>query len=152
MVEQVNITFRIKNISTLEFSVKNLSEAETLNKDLFQFQILPASFVDNDNKVIGFNTVVDIFIDLEKQKKVCSLITRVTYDIINFSDFINSVDNSLNIPDQFMHTFLSIALSTTRGILAAKTEGTFLRDVYIPILNPAGFKPMEASIEANKIP
>jgi len=145
MPEQINISFRIKNISTLEFIIKNMPEIETSDKNLFQFQILPASFVEKENSAIGIDTVVDIFIDQEKQKKVCSLITRIIYDIVNFNDFVNTIDNSLNIPEQFMHTLLSIALSTTRGILATKTEGTLLRDVFIPILNPMGFKPIDVS-------
>ena len=148
MPDQINISFRIKNISTLEFSIKNIPELETVDKSLIQFQIFPATFIDKNNNVIGIDTVVDIFVDQEKQKRVCELITRITYEVVNLSDFIDSVDNSIKIPDPIMHTFLSISLSTTRGILASKTEGTLLRDVFIPILNPAGFKP----VEINKTP
>ena len=108
-----------------------------------QFQILPSSFIDRKNNAIGIDTAVEIYIDQEKQKKVCNLISRIIYEVINFSDFINPQDNSIQIPDNFMHTLLSISLSTTRGILASKTEGTLLRDVFIPVLNPAGFKPVQ---------
>ena len=63
------------------------------------------------------------------------------YEIINFEEFINPQDsNSIMIPDQFVHTLLSISLSTSRGILAAKTEGTILKKIYMPVMNPAGFK------------
>jgi len=145
MSDNKNITFRIKNITTRQFSITNILELETVDKDLIQFLIHFASFADKDNNIIGIDTLVGIYLDQEKQKKVCELITRITYEIINFSEFIDSNDNSINIPDQIMHTFLSISLSTTRGILAAKTEGTQLRDVFIPILNPTGFKPVEVN-------
>lgn len=146
MTDKVNISFRIKNISTLEFGIKNIPEIETIDKDLFQFQILPASFIDKEKNIIGIDTVVDIFIDVEKQKKVCELITRISYEVINLHDFYNNEDDAIIIPDQFMITLISIALSTTRGILTAKTEGTLLREVYLPILNPASFKPVEKNI------
>jgi hypothetical protein len=145
MTDQKNISFRIKNISTLQFSIKNIPELDVVDKSLIHFQINPASFADKDNDVIGIDTLVDVYLDQENQIKVCELITRITYEVVNFSEFIDPSDNSINIPDQIMHTFLSISLSTTRGILAAKTEGTQLRDVFIPILNPTGFKPVEVN-------
>ena len=56
-------------------------------------------------------------------------------------NFIDENDkNIFHLPDQFIQTLLSISLSTTRGILAAKTEGTNLKNVYLPVLNPTQFK------------
>jgi hypothetical protein len=140
MSETRNITFRIKEISTLEFSIKNIPKEISPDPDNFKFEVLPQLFIES-NKFIGFNTTINVLMGKENSLLICSLFTRIAYEIINFDEFINTQDsNSIMIPDQFIHTLLSITLSTSRGILAAKTEGTILKNIYMPVMNPAGFK------------
>ncbi|MDR3668380.1 MAG: hypothetical protein P4L35_16170 [Ignavibacteriaceae bacterium] len=135
-----NFTFRIKEILTLEFSIKNIPEDISTDLDSFKFEVLPQLFIES-NKFIGFNTTINVLMGKDNPLLICSLLTRISYEIINFEDFIDPQNsNSITIPDQFVHTLLSITLSTSRGILAAKTEGTILRNIYMPVMNPAGFK------------
>ncbi|MDR3597216.1 hypothetical protein [Clostridium sp.] len=135
-----NFTFRIKEILTLEFSIKNIPEDISTDPDSFKFEVLPQLFIES-NKFIGFNTTINVLMGKDNPLLICSLLTRISYEIINFEDFIDPQNsNSITIPDQFVHTLLSITLSTSRGILAAKTEGTILRNIYMPVMNPAGFK------------
>jgi hypothetical protein len=147
MSEQINFTFRIKQIATLEFSIKNIPEGISINPDIFKFGINPQLFIESDEKVIGFNTIINVIAEEASPNLICTLATRISFEIINFQDFVIPEDpNSLNLPDTFIQTLLSISLSTSRGILTAKTEGTVLKDVYMPVLNPAGFKPKPSEI------
>jgi|ERR1035437_9959313 hypothetical protein len=140
MSETRNITFRIKEISTLEFSIKNIPEGISLDADNFKFDVIPQLFIEA-KKNIGFNIAINVLMGKDNPVLICTLLTRIAYEIINFEEFINPQDsNSIMIPDQFVQTLLSISLSTSRGILAAKTEGTILKNIYMPVMSPAGFK------------
>lgn len=148
MAETKKFTFRIKHISTLEFSIKNISNDETFLNDNFSFDIAPQLFIGSD-KTIGFNTIINVF-SKGNPDLVCTLHTQIIFEIINFEDFIDpNNSNSLSIPDQLIQTLLSITISTSRGILSAKTEGTILKNAYLPVLNPTGFKIAGTNIQIN---
>ena len=141
--KQLNITFSIKEIKTLKFEIINIANDYQLIKENLQFQIHPLTFMDYEKKILGFDIIISVFLDKEKQNKICELITRISYKVLNLYDLIPPDDKfSSKIPENFMHTLLSIALSTSRGILSAKTEGSLLNGIYLPIINPSVFKPI----------
>ena len=140
MSDIINFTFRIKQISTLEFSIKNISGEISDNMDVFKFEVLPQLFIEPDN-ILGFITVINVYEQRENPVLICNLITRISFEIINFKDLLTpETPNLIKLPDLLSQTLLSISLSTSRGILAAKTEGTILKNVYLPVLNPTDFK------------
>lgn len=140
--DNINITFKIASIKTLKFLIDNVEAATKTAITSFEFNLSIASFVDSSKKIIGFNVIVDVFTDKSLSVKVSELITQIVYDIVNFEQVVyhDKDKKELKIPDPFMTTLLSIALSTTRGIFAAKTEGSVLDKVYIPVLDPKLFK------------
>jgi len=146
MAEQkkIDITFRIASIKTIKFAIENIEEKTKIDKATFEFNISIGMFADPEQKIIGYNVFTDVFTDKTKLIKVSELATQIIYDIVNFNEVISrdEVNKVLNIPDVFITTLISIALSTTRGIFAAKTEGSVLDGVYIPILDPKVFKPV----------
>jgi hypothetical protein len=146
MAEQkkIDITFRIASIKTTKFLIENIEEANKTDKATFEFNISIGMFANPEQKIIGYNVFTDVFTDKTKLLKVSELATQIIYDIINFDEVISKDETKkvLNIPDIFITTLISIALSTTRGIFAAKTEGSVLDGVYIPIMDPKVFKPV----------
>lgn len=148
MSKKINIQFFIKDISTLEFSVKNPPDKTfKIPKDVV-FQVTPSSSIDLPSSTVDFITFIGIYLDKEKTKNICELVTSIKFGIKDLTKFIDEKDkNLLHLPDQFMQTLLSISLSTNRGILAAKTEGTALNNVYLPVLNPTQFEPTDKIVE-----
>lgn len=142
--KKIDITFRIASIKTTKFLIENIEEATKIDKATFEFNISIGMFANPEQKIIGYNVFTDVFTDKTKLLKVSELATQIVYDIINFDEVISrdEVKKVLNIPDIFITTLISIALSTTRGIFAAKTEGSVLGGVYIPIMDPKVFKPI----------
>lgn len=140
--KKIDVTFRISSIKTLKLLLDNTDEASKTDRNDFQFNISLTTFLDPVNKIIGFNVIQDIFIDKELTKKVCELITRIEFNVENFKEIVTHNDKikEFRIPDQFMMTLISISLSTSRGIFAAKVEGSALEGVYMPVVNPAQFK------------
>ena len=143
MDKKINIQFYIKDISTLEFSVKNLQLNLTELKENLIFKVTPSFSLDVVSKVVDINTLIGIYFDKKKQNRICELLTSIKFGVKNIDSFIDKKDDNLvNLPDQFIQTLISISLSTSRGILAAKTEGTILNGIYLPVLNPSKFKPV----------
>ncbi len=144
MGKKLDITFKIVDIRTLKFLINNIAEAYKADKSEFEFNISAATFSDASLKTISINILIDVYTDKTRQHKVSELITQMVYEIVNFDEVvkIDSVKNTLEIPDNFVTTLFSIALSTSRGIFAAKTEGSALSGAFLPVLNPAAFKPV----------
>lgn len=142
MKEKINIQFLIEEISTLEFSIKNQPSINIDDYENLVINVNPSSSVDIKSGIVDFIIMISIHSGGKEKIIICELVTSIKFAIKNFAQFLDKENNKLlRMPDQFMHTMLSIALSTSRGILASKTEGTNLQKVYLPILNPADFKP-----------
>jgi hypothetical protein len=146
---KIGISFGIKEIKTLKFNLSNLPEVSNISKDKFKFEVFPATFIGYEESIIGFDVIIHIFIEEPSRKDICELIVRIIYDVINLHEIVPAESKaSPQIPEGFMHTLLSISLSTSRGVLFAKTEGSVLNGVSLPILNPLGFK----LVKPNSIP
>jgi len=140
--KKININFGIKEISTLKFSLNNVPGVADITKGDVQFQIVPRSFINYEYSIVGFEIAVNISFEKNGRNNICELITRSSFEVNNLQEFVppEKKDNP-DLPMNFMQTLLSISLSTTRGILAAKTEGSILSGICMPILNPTSFKP-----------
>lgn len=61
----------------------------------------------------------------------------ISYNIKNHEGkFVSKKDGSFDMPTKILITFFSIALSTTRGMLASNTPRTAYKDIHLPIVNP----------------
>lgn len=58
------------------------------------------------------------------------------FEIKGLKKIINSDDGKIDIPDGLALNLMSISLSTTRGLIAAKSRGYFINKFYFPIINP----------------
>lgn len=71
----------------------------------------------------------------EKAKEViASIETRTSFNVSDIDNMVTG--DKLTIPINLGTTLLSISLSTTRGALATKTEGHFLENHLLPLVNP----------------
>lgn len=139
---KIDVTLQISSVKTIKFSVNNTEEIRTMDRLGFNFNISFASSIEPSKKIIAFDILVDIYTEKELLNKVSELASRIEYMIMNFDDLIKNINNQLVIPDQLMIMLTSISLSTTRGILAAKLEGSALEGVHLPVIDPKSFKPL----------
>lgn len=58
------------------------------------------------------------------------------FKIDNLKDTIKVMKDNIQVPDNILITLLTIAISSARGIIIAKTAGTFINKYYLPILDP----------------
>ena len=139
---KIDVTLQISSVKTIKFSVNNTDEILKMDRLAFNFNISFASSIEPSKKIIAVDILGDIYTEKELLNKVSELASRIEYRIMNFDDLIKNINNQLVIPDQLMIMLTSISLSTTRGILAAKLEGSALEGVHLPVIDPKSFKPI----------
>ena len=141
-LNQITIEFSIFNIQTLEFALFNTPDLLQLDKNTIPVKIDVGYFFDSDNKMVVIDVRVDISASPKPESVVCHFISRFAYHIKNYDDAFVIKDGNITYPAQFLTTLVSISLSTARGLLAAKTEGSNLQGIYIPIVDPTNFQPL----------
>jgi len=70
----------------------------------------------------------------EAKEVIASIETRTSFNVSDLDKMISG--DELNVPLNLGTTLLSISLSTTRGALATKTEGHFLENHLLPLVDP----------------
>lgn len=136
-MEQVNVNFQIKGIELLEINLKHPQIPLELERT-YNFNINIEQRINNEEKLVIVVTSVDLIHEVDQQCHA-SIKTSCIFLIENFQDFVVAHTNQVNLPDQFVITLNSISLSTTRGIMFTGFKGTFMHNVYLPIVNPSAF-------------
>jgi hypothetical protein len=134
-MEQVNVNFQLRGIELMEINLKQPLIPLNLERR-YNFNINIEQRINNEEKLVIVVTSVDL-IHEEDQQSHASIKTSCIFLIENFQDFITANSNQVNLPDQFIATLNSISLSTTRGIMFSHFKGTFMHNVFLPIINPS---------------
>jgi hypothetical protein len=139
-----NIVFHIAGISELEYSYKNHLSISEFSGNTAPENIsvgLNINYRWNLEKEL-FGVQVDLMFALEKGEEDRFEFLKHTslteYFVKNLAD-IFSVKNEtqFNIEKPWEITFVSLAISTARGMLAARTAGTFYSKFTFPVIDPS---------------
>ena len=130
--KDIQITFGLRSFKILDFEL--IEDVVDYNEEnlgySFQFR-LEASQKESTISVLLKITAQE---GENADKTISRIETRTTFHISEIDKIADG--ESLNLPKNLGITLLSISLSTTRGAFAAKTEGHFLENHLIPLLNP----------------
>lgn len=133
-MEHVNVNFQLKEIELLDINLRN-PQIPLKQRRTYNFNINIEQRINNEEKLVIVITSVDLIHEEDKQCHA-SIKTSCIYFIENFQDFMVTNTNQVILPDQFVVTLNSLSLSTTRGIMFSCFKGTFMHNVYLPIVNP----------------
>lgn len=137
------IKFQIRNIELVDFSLNHPLQP-LIQETKYKFNInIEQKFIEQQNLVAIMTTVN--MIHEEDQQVHGSIKTNCLYLIDNLAQYINEEIKSVELPDQFNTTLISISLSTTRGIMFSQFKGTFLHNTILPIVNPTEFRKENSS-------
>lgn len=78
--------------------------------------------IDNEKKPVGANGI---------------FLMRYQFQVDNLEDLTTTQDDMIKVDRLLGITLLSIAYSTTRGLIFDRTQGTFLKSLVLPIIDPA---------------
>jgi len=135
-MEQVNVNFQLKGIDLIAISL-NQPQIPLPPERNYNFNINIEQKINNEEKLVIVTTSVELIHVFDKQCHA-SIKTSCVFLIENLQDFYSETNNQANLPDQFIVTLNSISLSTTRGIMFSQFKGTFMHNVFLPIVNPSG--------------
>lgn len=126
-----------------------------IKEDEFIFKNEDIKKIDEKRLSIGFSFSFNW--DMDKEDFFVRLTIQYSYDLnsskidlVRFStttgfhvkglgEILTVNGQNFQLPDAFMITFVSTAVSSTRGMLAYKLSGTFLSDYYLPLFDPKDF-------------
>jgi hypothetical protein len=141
------MTFRISEVaidevSLLPHKIKILPPGE----EGFIIETTVSLNIAAEEKKIEIGVWVKLFTDREKTNFLGEIKVRTVFIIESLPE-LKIYENLVQIPEMIMANFISIAISTTRGVLAAYTNDTPLKDAILPPQNPMTFaKQMQVKI------
>lgn len=133
VVKEIPVTFRLDRFEIVSF---NLNPVDL--KD------------DIDLKTINYNIGYDVITVLEKNefiilikvvihykdKMLGNIATRTIFDIPNLSQIVKNITQESNFDEAILAAWLTIAYSTTRGILLEKTAISTPGPLLLPLIEP----------------
>ncbi|MCC5943013.1 MAG: hypothetical protein JJU37_15825 [Balneolaceae bacterium] len=144
--KNVDVSFGLNSFEIESYEFKKPKKKLNVNKLGYQIQFRPDIDVDNDTFIIEMK--VQAKFGKESDEAVGSIHTKTNYRVILLKDLVK--EGKLELPKNLAVTLLSIALSTTRGALAAKSEGNILAENVMPLINPEEMyesSPLKGAIE-----
>ena len=145
MSENNNMKFAINGLFVTKFNIDLKEEfikidAENKGKfNSFTYEIKCNNKGYIPQNVIIIETVLKIFLDIEKKFELGYIQVKNVYTIEDLKNYYIEKENRLNLPSNFEATLISISLAHTRAIMHTKCAGTFLQNALLPLLNPADF-------------
>ena len=139
-----NIVFHIAGISELEYSYKN-----HLNIPEFSGNAIPENISAGLNVNYRWNLEKELFgvqIDLmfaldngeDGRLEFLKHISLIEYNVKNLASIFSAKDkNQFKIEKPWEITFVSLAISTARGMLASRTAGSFYSRFIFPVIDPS---------------
>lgn len=130
--QNAQITFGLYSFKILVFELnEDVVDYDEENSGYsFQFRLETSK----KDSTVSFLTKITAQEGENADKIIARIETRTTFHISEIDKITDG--ESLNLPNNLGVTLLSISLSTTRGAFAAKTEGHFLENHLIPLVNP----------------
>jgi hypothetical protein len=119
---------------------------------LIDFNIVPEAKINIENKIFSIFLKISANYKINDEKRdLGEIITLTEFVIENMEDFINEKDGekNLNIPNIAATTLISIAFSSTRGLLIGRSGGTVLGIAALPIIDPKVFTNVELNQSLN---
>jgi hypothetical protein len=137
--KEKEIKMRINKIRELEFSDREIvAEVEKIEfgKNLL-FAINFAYSPNLEKNTFALKTHVKYTFEGE-QDPVLTFLNEIVFDIFGMEEVvkINTDTNEIEIINNFLIPLISVAIGTTRGMLASKTTGKKINAFPIPMLNP----------------
>lgn len=126
--QQMNINYRLISINTEEFDAKELiKENGTLDLN-FDFQF----GVNNEKRFV--KTIAKFKFLLDKEEMLTIAVScEFEFEETGWAFFIK--EDQLILPKGLLEMLAGFTMNTTRGVLHAKTEGTKMNKLVIPMIN-----------------
>lgn len=136
----MNINFKIATIEIISQSVSSAPE-EGIRTNEIDYTIQINIKYDANIGMVHILPEISLTSKIDKSE-LAKFAIQCSYEVINYNEAIPiNESNQPAIPVPFLHTLISISLSTSRGIIYSSCRGTFLQNAILPIIDPKSFFP-----------
>lgn len=132
---KIDINFVFSDIEIIRFRLQPPARPGIKTED-FIFNVQINQKIDATNKLIQVFVEIDTLLNGEKNE-LANLSTLCVFSIADFDDVFKKPGKKMEMPDLFINTLSTIAISTTRGIMFSLFRGTYLHRAILPIVDPA---------------
>ena len=132
------LEYGLKEIQISKFSLNEIKEVNLEEDEIYMNLELSGDIVDEKNLVQIETSIIMSKVISEKMKKIAELKVIYFYEISNLRDLRENGDTYL--PKNLINTLNAISISTTRGILFTKFQGTKVQKFILPLIDPTKFK------------
>lgn len=125
----ITLQYQLIGIELADFEIRS---KKVIDKDTLEFKIAITHNISPDGTV-----KVDVNVNIiDKEELLCSLNSICTFKLGNYYEWliINKLEEGV-LPTQFVNLINGMTISTLRGILFVKLQGTFLETVFLPIID-----------------
>lgn len=136
---EINLSSKIKSITCDSFDLEKVSKKviQAIELDQVNFDLKVNFKPDSISQELHINSIIEIYSDSSKSNYLGKMTTTGVFTILNFDEIVKPLNGKF--PATVVAMFIGILLSTTRGFLILKTEGTYLEGCILPIINPTSF-------------
>ena len=140
-LNNIQITSKVVSVQLANFTVASISDTEklALHKDKFAYEYNVNIKLEPHQKLIIVYSTIKIFSDLTKTLYLGEITSIGTFELINLEDILKKFGGS--IPTFVFALFLGVVISTSRGFLLLKSEGTIIEGATLPIVDSGSFFP-----------
>ncbi len=134
--KEIEISTKIQSINLISFKTAD-NVLIKLDKDKFVFEHGINVKISPGTKEIVVHSTTTIFAEIEKLNYLGEIETSGIFELLNFNE-VTSPHNG-NMPNGILAMYIGVLLSTTRGFLILKSQGTIIEDALIPIIDAGKF-------------
>lgn len=140
-MSDLEFTLKLNRVKIEEINFKEPEEdfINSFNEEFLKISIgLKFSHnLDKELLSVHLHILYDYQIDGD-ELKISLLDYKGVFDfhILDLEKLIKTDNEIVNFPNFILETIAGIAISSGRGIIIAKTAGTFINKFYLPILDP----------------
>jgi hypothetical protein len=135
------VKFRIAKVKEVEFHIKQIPEDQKSSFDKKQL-VFEQTVTFDINITNGLIIIIhQVIYSCNIEQEICELLKFIQHTIFEIKniDLIVKIEDAknqiCNIDNNFLYTILPIAIGITRGMLVIKTSGTYLNELYLPLVN-----------------
>src|SRR5699024_5503107 len=129
----ISINFGLKSFQVESYNLDPPKKEINLEKIDYNIQFRTDADIEAETLCIEFKITVQV--GRKEALKLGSIQTLTIYKLSTIDPLIKD-DGNIVVPEGLAISLLSIALSTTRGALAVKSEKNILSDVPLPLVDP----------------
>lgn len=131
----VSITITLQEIKLHRFEVLEKLPVKKIDKNRLTFEFSLNIKVEPESRQVIISNVITIYHDITKTVYLGLIETSGAFEISNFSE----VAQNNVLPTQALALLTGVVISTSRGILLMKAEGTIIDGALLPITDSWAF-------------